>query len=99
MKGLDAAPPGLPDEHLAYCLATALHETGATMQPIVENLNYTPPPASGPCGRLASRPRPRPSSSSRTRGPANEVYGGRTGIVGANGDWTYRVRRSPDQQA
>lgn len=33
---LTAAPATMPLEHLAYCLATALHETARTMQPIKE---------------------------------------------------------------
>lgn len=33
---LDAAPGSMPLEHLAYCLATAYHETAKTMQPIKE---------------------------------------------------------------
>jgi len=33
---LDAAPADMPLEHLAYCLATAYHETARTMQPIKE---------------------------------------------------------------
>ncbi len=33
---LDAAPPGMPDHHLAYCLATAWHETAFTVKPIEE---------------------------------------------------------------
>lgn len=33
---LDAAPPGLPTKHLAYCLATTFWETAHTMRPIEE---------------------------------------------------------------
>jgi putative chitinase len=33
---LDAAPKGIDPKHLAYCLATAFHETSRTMQPIEE---------------------------------------------------------------
>jgi putative chitinase len=33
---LDAAPADMPVEHLAYCLATAYHETARTMRPIKE---------------------------------------------------------------
>jgi len=33
---LDAAPDDMPLEQLAYCLATAYHETARTMQPIKE---------------------------------------------------------------
>jgi putative chitinase len=40
VQGLDAlltaAPADMPLEHLAYCLATAFHETARTMQPIKE---------------------------------------------------------------
>lgn len=32
---------GTPLKHLAYILATALHEAGSKLQPIRENLNYT----------------------------------------------------------
>lgn len=33
---LDSAPADMPLAHLAYCLATAFHETAQTMQPIKE---------------------------------------------------------------
>ena len=33
---LDAAPANMPRKQLAYCLATAWHETAGTMQPIEE---------------------------------------------------------------
>jgi putative chitinase len=38
---LNAAPREMEPRHLAYCLATAFHEVGGTMQPILENMNYT----------------------------------------------------------
>lgn len=44
VEGIEAitdACIGLPIEYVAYILATALHETGGKMQPVVENLNYT----------------------------------------------------------
>src|SRR4051794_6175907 len=33
--------PAMDTSALAYCFATAHHETGGAMQPRVENLNYT----------------------------------------------------------
>lgn len=90
---LDAIPAAFPLEHLGYALATTYHETGRTMLPIVENLNY----------RSAARIRdvwpsrfPTVASAApyvgNPRALANKVYGGRMGNVGADDGWTYRGR-------
>lgn len=91
---------------LAYILATAFHETGRKMQPVVENLNYS---AQGLAGnwpaRYAVNPRVRPCKPNSValkiaRNPeaiANNCYANRMG----NGDevsgdgWKYRGRGLP----
>lgn len=81
------------DRWLAYVLATAYHETGMAMQPVLENLNYSAERL------LAVFPNRFTSDQARryARQPeriANRVYGGRLG----NGDeesgdgWRYRGR-------
>lgn len=86
---LDAPPADMPLEHLAYCLATAFHETGAKMQPVVENLKYSS------AARIRTVwPSRFPTDASAqpfVNNPqllANKVYGGRMG----NDGWTYRGR-------
>lgn len=90
---LDAVPAGMSADHLAYCLATAFHETGAKMQPVVENLNY----------RSASRirevwPTRFPTTAAaqmyvgKPEALANKVYGTRMGNLGGNDGWIYRGR-------
>lgn len=91
----------VPIEHLAYILATAYHETGRTMQPIRENLNYTV------SGLLSTFSRSRISAADaqrlgRKKGQAanqaaiaNTVYGGdwgrkNLGNTRPNDGWLYR---------
>lgn len=90
---LDAIPAGMALDHLAYCFATAFHETGAKMQPVVENLTY----------KSAVRirdvwPARFPSTSAATpyvgkpQELANKVYGTKNGNLGGNDGWNYRGR-------
>lgn len=90
---LDAVPAGMPVPQRAYCLATAFHETGATMQPVTENLNYAS------AARIrAVWPSRFPTEASakpfvrNPQGLANKVYGGRMGNVGVDDGWRYRGR-------
>ena len=78
----------------AYLLATAYHETGRTMQPNVENLNYTT------AARIRQVwPTRFPNNASAqpfVRNPkalANKVYNGRMGNRNGTDDgWNYRGR-------
>jgi len=94
---LDYAPADMLEAELAYCLATTYHETGHTMQPNVENLNYTT------AARIrnvwptrfhsvaAAQPFVR-----NPRGLANEVYNGRMGNrTGSDDGWSFRGRGLP----
>ena len=83
----------LPRAHLAYALATAFHETGRTMQPVVENLNYMS------AARIrAVWPTRFPSEEAAApyvrnpRALANRVYGGRLGNTEPDDGWRYRGR-------
>lgn len=80
-----------PDQHLAYMLATAFHETGGKMQPLRENLNYTS--AAQIKKTWPTRFPTLKSAQPFVRNPralANKVYGGRMGNTGPDDGWTYR---------
>ncbi|RWX76158.1 hypothetical protein EPK99_20390 [Neorhizobium lilium] len=81
------------DRWLAYSLATAFHETGRTLLPVVENLNYT---AERLLVVFPSRFTPEEARryARRPERIANRVYGGRLGNgPEASGDgWRYRGR-------
>ena len=83
----------LSRQHLAYALATSFHETGAKMQPVCENLNYTAK------GLLRTFPRhfASPQLPAYAKSPekiANRVYSNRMGNGDeASGDgWRFRGR-------
>lgn len=83
--------------HLAYILATAFHETGATMQPVVENLNYS---AEGLMRTFKKYFPNRTAADKYARKPqaiANYVYANRMGNgPESSGDgWKYRGRGYP----
>lgn len=78
---------------LAYIMATAFHETGATMQPVLENLNYT-----SVAGLRRVWPKRFPTDDAaapfvrQPRKLANHVYGGRMGNSKPDDGWLYRGR-------
>jgi putative chitinase len=93
MEAMLATGGTLPRAHLGYALATAFHETGRTMQPVVENLNYTS------AARIrAVWPTRFPSEAAAApyvrspRALANRVYGGRLGNTEPDDGWRYRGR-------
>lgn len=97
------AAAGMPLSHVAYALATAWHETGAKMQPNVENLNYSVDGLlktfsrnrisradAERLGRKAGRP-------AMQRQIGNVLYGGSWGRINLGNTepddgWTYRGR-------
>lgn len=90
---LDAAPPDTDLDSLAYCLATAPIETGWTMLPVLENLNYTS--AAGIKRTWPSRFASEAAASPYVRSPkalAIKVYGGRLGNAAypSEDGWIYR---------
>lgn len=87
----EAERRGAPLQHLAAILSEAHHETGGTMQPIEENLNYS-------AKRLTQVwPKRFPSIAAAqpyANNPpalANKVYGGRLGNA-LNEGWLFRGR-------
>jgi putative chitinase len=91
---LIAAAGKLPMSWAAYCLATAFHETGGSMAPNVESLNYTT------AERIrAVWPSRFPTIASaepfvrNAKGLANHVYNGRMGNrPGSDDGWRHRGR-------
>lgn len=88
----EAARRKLPDNQLAYTLATVFHETGGKMQPVVENLNYT---TAAQIKKTWPSRFTVESAQAYVRQPqklANKVYGGRMGNNAQNDGWIYRGR-------
>jgi putative chitinase len=87
------AMQGQPLPFLAYTMATAYHETGGKMYPVVESLNYTTPEriaAVWPSRFTVATARP---FVRNPRALANKVYNGRLGNrVGSDDGWTFRGR-------
>lgn len=93
LSAWESAPQSDDVRWLAYALATTFHETGGTMQPIVENLNYST--ASRLRAVWPSRFPTEASAKPYVKNPqalANKVYGGRLGNTGPNDGWLYRGR-------
>lgn len=91
---LAAAPPDMPLDFLAACLGTCPIETGWSMLPVTENLNYT-------TAAQIKKTWPNRFASvteaavyvRNPRGLANKVYNGRMGNRVASDDgWNYRGR-------
>lgn len=87
---------GILRNQLAYILATAYHETGGKMTPVVENLNYTS--ASRIRAVWPTRFASDAAAQPYVRNPealANKVYGGRLGNTLPGDGWLYRGRGYP----
>ncbi|SDN84473.1 hypothetical protein [Ensifer sp. YR511] len=88
----EAERRGTPMAHLAAILAEAHHETGGTMQPVSENLNYSAKrltevwPSRFPTLAAAA------PYAGNQRKLANKVYGGRLGNTGDDDGWLFRGR-------
>lgn len=92
----EAAKRRIPDNQLAYILATVFHETGGKMQPVVENMNYTT--AAQIKKTWPTRFPTIASAQPYVRKPqalANKVYGGRMGNNTQNDGWLHRGRGLP----
>ena len=78
---------------LAYICATAFHETGAKMEPVVENLNYSPLGLQRTFGKYFS-PHEVQSFARKPEAIANRAYANRIGNGSeASGDgWRFRGR-------
>lgn len=90
---LDAAPTDIDLDALAYCLATAPIETGWTMLPVLEDLNYTK--AATIRKTWPTRFASEAAAAPYVRNPkalAIKVYGGRMGNAPAPSEdgWIYR---------
>ena len=92
----EAKRRNLPDEQIAYILATVFHETDGKMQPVVENLNYS---SAARIRQVWPTRFPTVTSAQpyvrQPQNLANKVYGGRMGNDSVNDGWTYRGRGLP----
>lgn len=86
---------GVSAFHLAAILAEVYHETGGTMQPVEENLNYSAKRLTQVWpGRFPTIASAQPYANNPQK-LANKVYGGRMGNTGPNDGWMFRGRGLP----